>query len=188
MLTVAEASERILAEINPLDIETVALRQALGRVLAEDVTATVTMPPWSNSSMDGYAVRSADITPVMSGEPVKLRVVATIAAGAFAPRPLKRGEAMRIMTGAPMPEGADSVIRKEDTDEGRTKVEIKAARDVWKNIRPAGEDYQRGDLLAKRGAPVRPALMGVLASNGVRKVKVFRRPRVAIISSGNELV
>ena len=84
---------------------------------------------------------------------------------------------MRIMTGAPMPEGADSVIRKEDTDEGRTKVEIKAARDVWKNIRPAGEDYQRGDLLAKRGAPVRPALIGVLASNGVRKVKAFRRPR-----------
>src|SRR5438874_1117586 len=176
MLTVAEASERILAEIRPLDIESVPLRQALGRVCAEDIPAAVTMPPWSNSSMDGYAVRSADITPVMSGEPVKLRVVATIAAGAFAPRPLKRGEAMRIMTGAPMPEGADSVIRKEDTDEGRTKVEIKAARDVWKNIRPAGEDYQRGDLLAKRGAPVRPALMGVLASNCVRKVKVFRRP------------
>src|SRR5437762_783124 len=188
MLTVAEASERVLAEIRRLDVESVPLRLALGRVCGEDIAATVTMPPWSNSSMDGYAVRSADITAAMSGEPVKLRVVATIAAGAFAPRPLKRGEAMRIMTGAPMPEGADSVIRKEDTDEGRTKVEIKAARDVWKNIRPAGEDYQRGDLLAKRGAPVRPALMGVLASNGVRKVKVFRRPRVAIISSGNELV
>ncbi len=188
MLSVAEASERILAEIRPLDIESVPLRQALGRVCAEDIPAAVTMPPWSNSSMDGYAVRSADITPVMSGEPVKLRVVATIAAGAFAPRPLKRGEAMRIMTGAPMPEGADSVIRKEDTDEGRTKVEIKDARDVWKNIRPAGEDYQRGDLLAKRGASLRPALLGVLASNGVRKVKAFRRPRVAIISSGNELV
>ena len=84
MLTVAEASERILAEIKPLDIETVSLRQALGRVLAEDVSATVTMPPWSNSSMDGYAVRSADITPVMSREPVKLRVVGTIAAGEFA--------------------------------------------------------------------------------------------------------
>ena len=188
MLTVAEASERILAEINPLDIETVPLRQALGRVLAEDVTATVTMPPWSNSSMDGYAVRSADITPVMSGEPVKLRVVATIAAGEFAPRPLKRGEAMRIMTGAPMPEGADSVIRKEDTDGGSAKVEIKDARDVWKNIRPAGEDFQRGDLLAKRGTPIRPALIGVLASTGVSKVKTFMRPRVAIISSGNELV
>src|SRR5947208_13514503 len=137
MLTVAEASERILADIRPLDVETVAIRQALGRVLAEGVAATVTMPPWSNSSMDGYAIRSADITPVMSGEPVKLRVVATIAAGEFAPRPLKRGEAMRIMTGAPIPEGADSVIRKEDTDGGSGKVEIKDARDVWKNIRPA---------------------------------------------------
>jgi molybdopterin molybdotransferase len=157
-------------------------------VLAEDISATVTMPPWSNSSMDGYAVRSADITPVMSGEPVKLRVIATIAAGEFAPRPLKRGEAMRIMTGAPIPGGADSVIRKEDTDGGSEKVEIREARDVWKNIRNAGEDFQSGDLLAKRGAPVKPALLGVLASTGKATVKVFGRPRVAIISSGNELV
>jgi molybdopterin molybdotransferase len=188
MLTVAEASERILAEIRPLETESVALRQALGRVCAEDIPATVTMPPWSNSSMDGYAVRSADITPVMSGEPVKLRVVATIAAGEFASRPLKRGEAMRIMTGAPVPEGADSVIRKEDTDGGSQKVEIRDARDVWKNIRPAGEDFQRGDMLAKRGNPIKPALIGVLASSGVSQLKTFKRPRVAIISSGNELV
>ena len=188
MLTVAEASERILAEIRQLDVESVPLRRALGRVCAEYIAATVTMPPWSNSSMDGYAVRSADITPVMSGEPVKLRVVASIEAGQFAPRRLKRGEAMRIMTGAPVPEGADSVIRKEHTDGGSAKVEIREASDVWKNIRPAGEDYHAGDLLAKRGAPVRPALIGVLASSGVSAVKTFKRPRVAIISSGNELV
>jgi molybdopterin molybdotransferase len=188
MLTVAEASERILAEVKALPQDTVPLREALGRVLAEDVSATVTMPPWSNSSMDGYAVRSADITPVMTGEPVKLRVIATIAAGEFAPRALKRGEAMRIMTGAPVPGGADSVIRKEDTDGGSEKVEIREARDVWKNIRAAGEDYQSGDLLAKRGAPLKPALLGVLASTGIATVQVFRRPRVAIISSGNELV
>src|SRR2546423_3748811 len=188
MLTVAEASERILAEIKPLEIETVPLRQGLGRVLAEDVAATVTMQPWSNSSMDGYAVRSADITPVMSGERVKLRVVGTIAAGEFATRALKRGEAMRVMTGAPVPEGADSVIRKEDTDGGEARVEVREARDVWKNIRPAGEDFQRGDLLAKRGAPIKAALIGGLASTGVSKVKTFKRPRVAIISSGDELV
>jgi molybdopterin molybdotransferase len=188
MLTVAEASERILAEIRQLDVESVPLRRALGRVCAEDIAATVTMPPWSNSSMDGYAVRSADIAPVMSGEPVKLRVVATIEAGKFASRRLKRGEAMRIMTGAPVPEGADSVIRKEHTDGGSARVEIRDATDVWKNIRPAGEDYHAGDLLAKRGAPVKPALIGVLASSGVSMIKTFRRPRVAIISSGNELV
>jgi molybdopterin molybdotransferase len=188
MLTVAEASERIMAEIRQLDAESVPLKRALGRVCAEDISATVTMPPWSNSSMDGYAVRSADITPVMGGERVTLRVVATIAAGEFAPRPLKRGEAMRIMTGAPVPEGADSVIRKEHTDGGKKKVEIRDALDVWKNIRPAGEDYQRGDLLAKRGASIRPALLGVLASSGISKVRAFRRPRVAIISSGDELV
>jgi molybdopterin molybdotransferase len=146
------------------------------------------MPPWSNSSMDGYAVRSADITPVMKGEPVTLRVIGTVAAGENAPKALKRGQAIRIMTGAPVPGGADSVIRKEDTDEGAQKVEIREARDVWKNIRQAGEDYQRGDLLAKRGTPFKPALIGVLASSGVAEVQAFRRPRVAIISSGNELV
>jgi len=138
--------------------------------------------------MDGYAVRSADITPVMSGERVQLRVIAAIAAGEFAPRPLKRGEAMRIMTGAPIPGGADSVIRKEDTDGGSEKVEIREARDVWKNIRDAGEDFQRGDLLGKRGSPIKPALLGVLASTGIATVQVFGQPKVAIISSGNELV
>src|SRR5256885_9542198 len=187
-LRITEASERMLADIRPLEIEAIPLRQALGRVLAEDISATVTMPPWSNSSMDGYAVRSADITPVMTGEKVKLRVVGTIAAGDFAKRPIKRGEAMRIMTGAPVPEGADSVIRKEDTDGGLEKVEIRDARDVWKNIRPAGEDFQRGDVLARRGAPIKAALIGVLASTGVAQVKAFRQPRVAIISSGDELV
>ena len=188
MLRVEEASERILSDIRVLAPETVPLRAALGRVCAEDILATVTMPPWSNSSMDGYAVRSADITPVMKGEPVTLRVVGTIAAGERSPKPVKRGQAMRIMTGAPVPDGADSVIRKEDTDEGTAKVEIRDARDVWKNIRQAGEDYQRGDLLARHGASVRPALIGVLASNGVKSIQAFRRPRVAIISSGNELV
>jgi molybdopterin molybdotransferase len=188
MLSVTEASERILSEIKALAPEAVPLRQALGRVLAEDVSATVTMPPWSNSSMDGYAVRSADITPVMSGERVQLRVIATVAAGEFAPRALKRGEAMRIMTGAPIPGGADSVIRKEDTDGGGEKVEIREARDVWKNIRGAGEDFQRGDLLGKRGSPIKPALLGVLASSGIATVQVFGQPKVAIISSGNELV
>ena len=188
MLRVGEASERILAEIRTLAAEKVSLRAALGRVCSEDILATVTMPPWSNSSMDGYAVRSADITPVMKGERVTLRVVGTIAAGDRAEQPLKRGQAMRIMTGAPVPGGADSVIRKEDTDGGAQKVEIREARDVWKNIRQAGEDFQRGDLLARRGTPVRPALIGVLASTGIGTMKVFRRPRVALISSGNELV
>jgi len=188
VLSVEEASARILAEIRQLDAEQVPITAALGRVCAEDITATVTMPPWSNSSMDGYAVRSADISPVLGGQPVILRVVETVPAGGFARRALGRGEAMRIMTGAPVPEGADSVIRKEDTDGGNDRVEIRAGRDVWKNIRAAGEDYQRGDMLAKRGTPIRPALVGVLASSGIGSAPVFRRPRVAIVSSGNELV
>ena len=188
MLSVEEASARILADVRQLDTEQVPLASALGRVCAEEIVATVTMPPWSNSSMDGYAVRSADITPVLGGKSVSLRVVATVPAGGFAPRELRRGEAMRIMTGAPVPSGADSVVRKEDTDGGKDRVEIRDGRDVWKNIRPAGEDYQRGDSLARRGTPIRPALVGVLASSGIATVPVFRRPRVAIVSSGNELV
>src|SRR5438552_11327055 len=118
MLTVAEASELILAEIRPLDAESVPLRKALGRICAEDILATVTMPPWSNSSMDGYAIRSADITPVMSGEPVKLRVVATISAGGFALRPLNRVEAMRIINGEPIHVGYEFVISQEDMEVG----------------------------------------------------------------------
>src|SRR2546423_15555761 len=128
----------MLADSGPLDVEKVALRKALGRVLAEDISATVTMPPWSNSSMDGYAVRSADITPVMTGEKVKLRVIGTIAAGDFAKRPIKRGEAMRIMTGAPIPDGADSVIRKEDTHGGAGENEGRGARGGWESTHPAG--------------------------------------------------
>src|SRR5256885_12247123 len=176
-LRIAEASERMLADIRPLDIERLPLRQALGRVLAEDVTATVTMPPWSNSSMDGYAVRSADITPVMTGDRVKLRVVGTIAAGDFAKKPIKRGEAMRIMTGAPVPEGADSVIRKEDTDGGVEKVEVRDARDVWKNIRPAGEGYQRGEGLARGGLPLQAAVPGVPGPTGVEDGEGVKPPR-----------
>jgi len=190
MLEVGEASARILNAIRPLAEENVALDEAGGRVLAKAVVATTISPPWDNSSMDGYAVRSADIV-LRSGGAERvpsLKVVATIAAGGFAPRPLGVGEAMRIMTGAPIPIGADSVVRIEDTDRGTDRVAITNLRDLQKNIRHAGEDFVEGADLFEPGTELRAAHLGVLASAGIGFVDVHRRPRVAVITSGDELV
>jgi molybdopterin molybdotransferase len=182
VISVAEASARILGGIQRLPAETVATEKSVGSVLAEQVVSAITSPPWDNSSMDGYAVRSADI-----GQN-QLRVVETIAAGAFPSRPLGDREAMRIMTGAPVPADADSVIRKEDTDEGADVVTIRDTRDAGKNIRRKGEDFAAGDTLFETGQHIGIPHLGVLASAGVQSVHVYRSPRVAIISSGDELV
>lgn len=188
MLTPREASARILEDVRPLSAERAATVDSGGRVLAEAVIATVTIPPWDNASMDGYAVRASDAAAATAGTPVRLPVVATIAAGQFPSRGLRPGEAMRIMTGAPVPAGADSVVRIEDTDGGTVTVEIRDARDAGRNVRSAGEDFMAGDALATAGTELTPALAGVLLSAGVTEVAVHRRPRVAVISSGDELV
>jgi molybdopterin molybdotransferase len=184
VISVAEASERILARIGALSQETVATENAAGRVLAERIVAPIDSPPWDNSSMDGYAIRSADL--VSPG--IRLDVVEEVAAGAFPSRAIRAGEAMRVMTGAPAPAGADSVIRREDTDDGREAVTIELTRDAGKNIRRRGEDFHAGDLLFDRGESLSIAHIGALASAGIKSVAVNRRPRVAIISSGDELV
>jgi molybdopterin molybdotransferase len=184
VISVGEASARVLADAKPLSAEMVDVGGAMGRVIAEPVVAAITSPPWDNSSMDGYAVMSADL----ERAPIRLRVVATIPAGGFAPRPLARGEAMRIMTGAPLPEGADTVVRFEDTDDGESEVEIRNLRDAARNVRRAGEDFKAGNELFTTGTELRPAHLGVLAAAGISRVAVHRRPRVAIVSSGDELV
>lgn len=188
MISVAEASARILEKIERLPSETVSLLEAVGRVLASPIVAPCMSPPWDNASMDGYAVRSADFVQPAGSLPAKLRVVAHIPAGSFATRALERGEAMRIMTGAPLPENGDTVIRHEDTDNGPEIVSINDLRDVGKNVRKAGEDFMSNDRLFESGEAITIAHIGVLASAGIRSVDVFRRPRVAIISSGDELV
>ena len=188
MLEVGDASSRILGAIRALPPTDVALKDAAGLVLAEKVVARTTSPPWDNSSMDGYAVRAADVVLQKNSDSPKLKVVATIAAGGFAPRPLGAGEAMRIMTGAPIPLGADSVIRIEDTDRGVESVSIRELRDLQKNIRRAGEDFSQGAELFDSGTEIRAAHLGVLASAGVATVSVRKRPKVAVISSGDELV
>ena len=188
MLTVPQASERIMADIATLSVERVPLLDALGRVLATPTVSPITLPPWTNSAMDGYAVKAADIDSVRPGAAVRLPVMETIVAGGFATRALAPGEAMRIMTGAPLPEGADTVVRVEDTDAGTQVVEIRDARDARRNIRPRGEDLSEGDVVLPRGAVIGAAQIGVLASVGAASVDVYRRPRVAIIGSGDELV
>jgi molybdopterin molybdotransferase len=188
MLTALEASARILEDVRPLSPERVATVDSGGSVSAEKIVASVTIPPWNNASMDGFAVRASDVTRATLGVPVKLPVVASIAAGQFPPRELRPGEAMRIMTGAPVPDGADSVVRIEDTDGGKDIVAISNARDAGRNVRPAGEDFRSGDTLAVAGTEITPALIGVLLSAGAKELSVHRRPKVAIISSGDELV
>lgn len=186
--SVQEASERILAPIEPLGTERVPLRRAHLRVLAEDVVSPIEHPPWDNSSMDGYAVRAIDVSSASANAPVRLPVLETIAAGRQPSQALAPNTAIRIMTGAPLPEGADSVIRVEDTDAGESVVEIRDARDAMRNVRPRGEDLQIGRIAVARGTVIGAAQLGVLASVGCSTPLTYKRPRVAILASGDELV
>ncbi|MBI1809171.1 MAG: molybdopterin molybdotransferase MoeA [Gemmatimonadetes bacterium] len=183
-LTVADAVERVLRDVPVLEAEEVPLRGAHGLVLAADVVSPITLPPWNNSAMDGYAVHAADLASL----PTTLPVLETVRAGGIATHPLPRGHAIRIMTGAPVPEGADSVVRIEDTDRGLERVEIVRDRDAGKNIRPRGEDIREGQVVMPAGTTIAAAQLGVLASVGAADVMVHRAPRVAILTSGDELV
>jgi molybdopterin molybdotransferase len=183
-LSVDEALDRILARITPLEPTEVGLLDALGAVLTEDQAADRDVPPFRNSAMDGYAVRGADVK--QGG--ARLRVVGTVSAGSLPDRAIGAGEAMRIMTGAPMPEGADTVVRIEDTDNGTDLVIINASTPQGVAVRQAGEDLRRGEVVLARGTVLRPADIGVLASIGRAKVNVVRRPNVAVLSTGDELV
>lgn len=188
MQSVEEAARRIVAEVARQPVERVPLLDAAGRVLAANAVAPLSVPPWTNSAMDGYAVHGADVEHATPEAPVRLPVIETIAAGAFPSRALERGASMRIMTGAPLPDGADTVIRVEDTDGGAERVEIRAARDVRRNFRLRGEDFHEGEVVLAAGTAIGAAQIGVLASIGFSAVDVYRQPRVAILGSGDELV
>ncbi|HUF31328.1 MAG TPA: gephyrin-like molybdotransferase Glp [Gemmatimonadaceae bacterium] len=188
MLSVHEASARMMQGVSPLPRERVPLLDALGLVLAQPAVAPLTVPPWDNSAMDGYAVRAVDISGASEAEPVALRVTETVAAGGFATGEVSPGTAIRIMTGAPIPGGADTVVRLEDTDGGTTDVRIRNDRDASRNVRARGEDFHEGDNLLDAGTSLGAAQIGVLSSIGAAAVAVHRRPRVAILGSGDELV
>lgn len=183
-----EAQRLVLEELAPLAAERIPAEAALGRVLAEDVTSPRTLPPSDVSAMDGYAVRAADVAKADAARPVALPVVYEVAAGGRAPRPLAAGEAARIFTGAPLPEGADSVVRQEDTEASDGTVRIVVAPERGLHVRLAGEDVRAGERVLAAGTPLGPAHLGMLASLGRTRVAVHRRPRVAILSSGDELV
>lgn len=183
-ITATEASRLILASIERMPVERVPLTSSLGAIVAETVVAGVSIPPWRSASMDGYALRSDDITAV----PRTLGVIGEIVAGGTSWPTVGTGEAVKIMTGAPVPDAADTVIRVEDTDGGADVVEIRNGRDARRNVRPRGEDFQDGDVLLNAGDRVTPAAIGVLASAGITTVATYRPPTVAIVASGDELV
>lgn len=194
-ITVEEALEAVLARFRPLEAEEVPLLEAFDRVLAEDIVAGEDIPPFENSAMDGYAVRGEEVAEARRDAPVRLRVIGEIAAGMPATLQVEPGTAIRIMTGAPMPPGADTVVPFEQTDEAGPAEEREAG---WvrvlspvapgSNVRAAGEDVRRGERVLERGTRLRPQEVGLLAALGRPVVRVTRRPRVAILATGDELV
>lgn len=187
MLTVEEARERVLARFQPLEAEQAPLTEALGRVLAADTRAREASPPFTNSAMDGYALRSADTRDASEQAPLRLRLVGEVPAGSVYDGVAQPGETIRILTGAPLPEGADAALQQELTEVADGWVTIRQPVAPGTNIRQRGEDVRPGALLAREGAELGPAEIALLASLGVSPVAVRRRPRVAILATGDEL-
>ncbi len=188
MITVEEALGRILPYIEPLGSEKVSILDALGRVIAEDIDANRDIPPLDNSGMDGYAVKTEDLRNADPNHPVRLEVIEDLPAGFISTKTVGRGEAIRIMTGAPIPRGADAVIPVEHTGkEGRSVTIFKAVL-PGEYIRRAGEDVKKGDRVISIGDLIRSAEVGMLASVRRSFVSVYQRPMVAILCTGEELV
>jgi molybdopterin molybdotransferase len=182
MLSVEQAQAEIFGRARPLPIERVDIVAALGRVLAEPIRSTRRIPPWPNSSMDGYAVRAIDTRPAAT-----LTVIDRVIAGSLPTRMVGAGQAARIFTGAPMPSGADAVVPQEDVDAHDGVIALRGAVESGAFVRPAGEDVREGDLVLEPGRPIGAAEIGLLATLGRTQVAVGRRPRVAVLSTGNEL-
>ena len=195
MLSVEEAYKQIMACFSPLDVEEKPILDCLGQTLAVEVRSPLSLPPLANSGMDGYAVRREDIAGASERTPVNLRVIGLVAAGQVPDLAVETGTAIRIMTGAPVPPGADTVVPFEETDEvsrrtaGRplSDIDVQADLPLGCNVRPAGEDVQAGELVLEAGTVIRPSEMGVLASLGLERAGVIRRPLVSVLSTGDEL-
>ena len=188
MISVVEARRIILEHTRPVGTEEVPLLDSLGRTLAQEVNANDNIPPFDNSAMDGYAVLSEDVAQASHQAPVVLEVVDDVPAGCVAQRELKKGETVRIMTGAPVPRGADCVVMVERTRRADTKVEIFENTQTGRNIRQAGEDIRRGERVLNKGRIIGPAEMGLLSSLGVDYVSVVKVPQIGILATGDDLV
>jgi molybdopterin molybdotransferase len=194
-ISVDEALGYILRHITPLGSHPVPIVEALDRVLAEDMLSPIHIPPFANSAMDGYAVRSEDVVHASSESPAALKVIAEVPAGAVPDRPVEPGTGVRIMTGAPVPPGSDAVVPFELTSEGKGgsgqtagQVAIYKPVQAGDNVRKAGEDIRKGQPVLSAGHVLRPPDIGILAAMGYPQVRVVRRPRVAILATGDELV
>ena len=188
MLNPDAALEIILSSVPRLEAERIPLRDCLGRVLAEDVRADDDIPPFDNSAMDGFAVIAEDTQGASKENPRRLRIIADQPAGVVITEPVTPGDAVKIMTGAPIPPGANAIVVVEDTDSQGGEVIVYREAPLGANVRRAGEDVRRGQVVLRTGARIGPAEMGMLASVGVTEVPVFRKPRAAIITTGDELV
>jgi molybdenum cofactor synthesis domain-containing protein len=194
LLSLEEALARILDGVEPLPIERVSVAEALGRVLAEPVDAAVTLPPWDNSAMDGFAVRSADVGGASASSPVRLQVIGEVAAGHAPTMRVEPGTAVRVLTGGMVPDGADTVVPVEDTDAQQGvaalpgSVAIRRAAAEGQDVRRAGSDLRAGDRLLEAGTALTPQALAVAAAGGNGTLTVHRRPRVAVLATGDELV
>ena len=193
MISVEQALDKILGYVDVLEGEESRILDCLGRVLAEDIYSSINIPPLDNSAMDGYAVQSRDIHGASPQSPRFLRVIDSVAAGSVSECEVEPGKTIRIMTGAPIPRGADCVVRFEDTDEDLRKessgeIGILCEVEAGLNIRRAGEDITKGAKVLRRGTVIKPSAVGILASLGRSTVKAIRRPVVAVLATGNELV
>ena len=188
MISVEEALNRILARIQVLGLEKVDIIGSFGRVIGQDILAPRDLPPLDNSAMDGYAVRSADIKGASRESPIFLKVIEELPAGTLPRRSVTKGEAVRIMTGAPIPKGADTVVMVENTEKAGEGVRVFQGVSSGENIRRAGEDVKKGDQVISKGSLIRAAEVGMLASVGRAFVYVHQRPVVAILCTGEELV
>ena len=196
MLSVEDAFDRIISVFRPLDAEDKPILDALGQVLSVDVYSPLDIPPAANSAMDGYALRHGDLKGASPGSPVTLKVIGLVAAGQIPSQRVEPGTAIRIMTGASVPKGCDTIVPFEETDEvdrkaqGRTldEVNVLVEQPQGTHVRPAGEDVKRGEKVLEKGTVLRPSEIGVLASLGMDKAPVVRRPQVAILATGDELL
>jgi molybdopterin molybdotransferase len=188
MISFDEALNNILSHIHALGLEKVSLLESLGRVIAEDIHAPRNIPPLDNSAMDGYALRVGDIQKASPNHPIRLEVIEDLPAGSISKKKLESGKAIRIMTGAPVPEGADTVIPVEETKKENGFVLILKQVALGENIRKSGEDVKKGDRVISKGDTIRPAEVGMLASVGRSFISVYQRPLVAILCTGDELV
>lgn len=187
MQSIAEAQAAMLPAFSPLGEEEVPLTRSFGRYLAQDIIAALDSPPFDNSAMDGYAVRSAEVADADSTSPVRLEVRGESRAGGPLPSALERGAACRIFTGAPMPAGADAVVIQEDTERTGEEVAILEASPVGKHIRARGSDVRAGATLLRAGDRIWHGELGLLASQNIARVPVYKQPRVALLSTGDEL-